>query len=317
VPSGETLTRDCTVGVDVGGTTVKAVLVDASGHALRTRRAATPAPDPATGTGTDSVSDIVETIATLVEQLTGEGSRQVIGVGVAVPGVVDEERGLAVWSENLRWRDVPLRDLVAQRTGSPVALGHDVRVGGLAEVRLGAARGARNAVFMPVGTGIAAALVLDGRIYRGGGFAGEIGHVSTGRADPCACGGRGCLETLASAAAIARRYAQRSGRPVSGAAEVLERVGRGDRDATWVWEDALDLLAWAVTLLTGVVAPEVVVLGGGLAEAGERFLAPVRSRVESRLTFQPRPRIVAAELGDLAGCLGAALHAKDRLEPAW
>jgi glucokinase len=313
VPSDETTTRDCTVGVDVGGTTIKAGLVDASGRTLQTRRAATPPPDPATGT--DSVTEIVEAIAALVQQLSEQGGRRVAGVGVAVPGVVDEELGLAVWSENLRWRDVPLRDLVAQRIAMPVVLGHDVRVGGLAEVRFGAARGARNAVFMPVGTGIAAALVLDGRIYSGGGFAGEIGHVTTGRTDPCACGGRGCLETLASAAAIARRYADRSGCAVSGAAEVLERLQRGDRDAEWVWEDALDLLAWGVTVLAGVVAPEVVVLGGGLAEAGERFLAPVRSRVEARLTFAPPPRIVAAELGDLAGCLGAALHAKDRLEP--
>jgi glucokinase len=301
------------VGVDVGGTTTKAVLVDASGQTLRTRRAATPPLD--TATGTDSVTGIVEMIATLVRQLREEAPRRVTGVGLAVPGVVDDERGLAVWSENLRWRNVPIRDLVAQQTMTPVALGHDVRLGGLAESHLGAARGARNAVFMPVGTGIAAALVLDGRIYPGGGFAGEIGHVSTGRSDPCACGGRGCLEALASAAAIARRYAERSGCRVSGAADVLQRLERGDRDAAWVWDDALDLLAWGVSVLTGVVAPEVVVLGGGLAEAGERLLAPVRSRVESRLTFQPRPRIVPAELGDLAGCLGAALHAKDTMGP--
>ena len=218
---------------------------------------------------------------------------------------------MAVWSENLRWRDVPFADLLAQRTGLAVSLGHDVRTGGLAEVRLGAARGSRNAAVMPVGTGIAAALVLDGRIHAGGGFAGEIGHLSTGREDPCVCGGKGCLETLASAAAIARRYTERSGRAVSGAADVLQRVEQGDRDAVWVWEDAVDLLAWGVTVLTAVVAPEVVVVGGGLAEAGERLLSPLRSRVVSRLTFQPSPRLVAAELGDLAGCLGAALQARE------
>jgi len=303
---------DCTVGVDVGGTTTKAALVDASGRALQTRRVPTPGPDRVTGA--DRAAEIVETVATAVQHLADAAPDRVVGLGVAVPGVVDEARGMAVWSENLRWRDLPLRDLLARRTGMPVAVGHDVRTGGLAEVRLGAATGARDAVFLPVGTGIAAALVLDGRIHAGGGFAGEIGHVSTGRPDPCACGGRGCLETVASAAAIARRYAERSGQPVSGAAEVLRRVEQGDPDAAWVWDDAVDLLAWGVTVLDAVVVPEVVVVGGGLAEAGERLLEPLRSRVEARLTFLPRPRIVAAQLGDLAGCLGAALQARDRWE---
>jgi glucokinase len=300
----------CTVGVDVGGTTTKAVLLDASEHVVRTRRVATPGPDPVTGA--DSVAEIIETVAGLVKELADAAPGRVAGLGVVVPGVVEEQRGVAVWSENLRWRDVALRDLLAQRTGVPVSVGHDVRSGGLAEVRLGAARGADSAVFIAVGTGVAAALLLDGRIHAGGGFAGEIGHVSTGRPDPCACGGRGCLETLASAAAIARRYTERSGRPASGAAEVLQRASAGDRDATWVWDDAVDLLAWGVTVLTGVVAPEVVVVGGGLAEAGERLLAPLRAGVEARLTFQPRPRVVASELGDLAGCLGAALGAVAR-----
>lgn len=303
----------CTVGVDVGGTTTKAVLLDASGRALQTRRVGTPAPDRATGA--DSVAQIVETVAQLVTELTDAAPAPVAGLGVALPGLVDEERGVAVWSENLRWRDVPFGDLLVARTGLPVSVGHDVRTGGVAEARLGAARGTRNAAVMPVGTGIAVALVLDGRIHAGGGFAGEIGHLSTGRTDPCACGGKGCLEALASAAAIARRYTERSGRAVSGAADVLERVEQGDRDAAWVWDDAVDLLAWGVTVLTAVVAPDVVVLGGGLAEAGERLLAPLRSRVAARLTFQRPPRLVGAELGDLAGCLGAALVATDRWEP--
>jgi glucokinase len=302
----------CTVGVDVGGTTTKAVLVDATGLALQTRRVGTPGPDRATGA--DSVGQIVETVAALVKELTDAAPHPVTALGVAVPGVVDEERGVAVRSENLRWRDVPFAELLVQRTGLPVSLGHDVRTGGVAEVRLGAARGARNAAIMPIGTGIAVALVLDGRIYAGGGFAGELGHWSTGRTDPCACGGKGCLETLASAAAVARRYTERSGRAASGAADVLKWVEQGDRDAVWVWQDAVDLLAWGVTVLTAVVAPEVVVLGGGLAEAGERLLTPMRSHVESRLTFQPAPRLVTAELGDLAGCLGAALQASDRWE---
>ncbi|MDQ4086341.1 MAG: ROK family protein [Actinomycetota bacterium] len=305
---------ECTVGVDVGGTTTKAALVDATGRTVRTRRLATPAPDAATGA--DSVDEIVEAVAAVAKELADGAPHRVVGLGVAVPGLVDEDRGIAVWSENLRWRNVPLRDLLGERTGLPVAVGHDVRTGGMAEARLGAAAGADNAVFLPVGTGIAAALVLNGLIYAGGGYAGEIGHVSTGRSDRCACGGRGCLETVASAAAIARRYAERTGHPVSGAVDVLDRMRGGDPEAAAVWDDAVDLLAWGVSVLARVVAPQVVVVGGGLAEAGEHLLTPLRAGVRSRLTFQSPPRIVPSRFGDLAGCLGAALQAHDSAEAA-
>jgi glucokinase len=299
------------IGVDVGGTTTKAALVDADGRILETRRFPTPrAPRDA---GTDRVAEVVGSVASVAKELTDRASGGVEALGVVVPGLVDDERGVAVWSENLRWRDVPLRDLLAEQTGVPVRVGHDVRAGAVAEVRLGAAGRAQDAVFLPVGTGIAAALVIDGRLHSGGGFAGEIGHVSTGRSDPCACGGLGCLETLASAAAIARRYADATGRQVAGAAGVLERLEHGDPDAARVWDDAVGLLSWGVTVLVGVLAPEVVVVGGGLAQAGERLLAPLRSGVEARLTFQRPPRIVSSEFGDLAGCLGAALLAQDDL----
>ena len=297
------------IGVDVGGTTTKAALVDTDGRIVETRRFPTPrAPRDAR---TDRVAEVVGSVTSVAKELTDRASGDVEALGVVVPGLVDDERGVAVWSENLRWRDVPLRELLAERTGVPVRVGHDVRAGAVAEVRLGAARRADDAVFLPVGTGIAAALVIDGRIHSGGGFAGEIGHVSTGRTDPCACGGLGCLETVASAAAIARRYADASGRQVAGAAGVLERLEHGDPDAARVWDDAVGLLAWGVTVLVGVLAPEVVVVGGGLAQAGERLLAPLRSGVEARLTFQRPPRIVSSEFGDLAGCLGAALLAQD------
>ena len=299
------------IGVDVGGTTTKAALVDADGRIVETRRF--PTPHPPRDAATDRVAEVVSSVASVTKELTGRASGGVAALGVVVPGLVDDERGVAVWSENLRWRDVPLRELLAEQTGVPVRVGHDVRAGAVAEVRLGAARRANDAVFLPVGTGIAAALVIDGRIHSGGGFAGEIGHVSTGRTDPCACGGLGCLETLASAAAIARRYADVTGRQVAGAAGVLEQLEHGDADAARVWDDGVGLLAWGVTVLVGVLAPEVVVVGGGLAEAGERLLAPLRSGVEARLTFQRPPRIVRSEFGDLAGCLGAALLAQDHL----
>jgi glucokinase len=182
-----------------------------------------------------------------------------------------------------------------------------MRACGLAELTYGGARGARDAAIIPIGTGIAAALIADGRYLSGGGYAGEIGHVDVGHGEPCPCGGHGCLELLASAAAIARRYTARTGTEVDGAAAVARLVDAGDPDALAVWIDAVGALATGVVWLATALGPEVVVIGGGLSRAGDTLLSPLRAAVEARLTFQRRPRVIPAELGDEAGTLGAAL----------
>jgi glucokinase len=225
-----------------------------------------------------------------------------------VPGVVDDANGIAVWSENLNWTDVPFAALVRERCGVPTVLGHDVRAGALAETRIGAARGMSDVVYLSIGTGIAAGIVLGGRLHAGDGYAGEIGHTPAGHDEPCACGGRGCLEAIASAAAIARRYTARSGRPAAGAAEVL---AARDPDALAVWDEALDALAGALAWIASVLAPETVVIGGGLSQAGPALFDPLNERIPRRLTFQRVPRLVPAALGDRAGCMGAALLAVD------
>jgi glucokinase len=282
------------VAVDVGGTDTKAALVDGDGTVLV---------DRVLPTRRDGA--VLDQVVRLVDEL-GEGAS---AVGLVVPGLVDEARGVAVWSENLDWRDVPFVATVSERCGLPAVLGHDVRAGGLAESRLGAARGLRDVLFLPIGTGIAAALLLDGRLYAGDGYAGEIGHTDVGHGEPCVCGGRGCLEAIASAAAIARRYSARTGRVVAGADEVVRAVREGDDAAVAAWDDALDALALALSWVAGVLAPEVVVVGGGLSRAGSVLLEPLAERLQARLTFQRVPRLVPAELGDKAGCLGAALLA--------
>ena len=282
---------DLVLAVDVGGTDMKAALVDGDANPLAFRSQ----PTPRTPAG------IVDAVASLAGEL---GNAQAIGL--AVPGVVDEERGVAVWSENLEWRDVPFVALLTERCGLPVALGHDVRTGALAETRIGAARGMSDVVYLSIGTGIAAGIVLGGRLHAGGGYAGEIGHTPAGHDEPCACGGAGCLEAIASAAAIARRYTARSGRPVTGAKEVLQA---GDADALAVWDEALDALAAALAWIASVIAPEAVVIGGGLSRAGAALFDPLNARIPRHLTFQPVPRLVPAALGDRAGCMGAALLA--------
>jgi glucokinase len=295
------------VAVDVGGTDTKAALVDADGVVRAERRLPTPPPGP------DRVAEIVEVVADLADAFGTQAGGRPDALGLVVPGIVDATRGMAVYSANLGWRDAPLRALVAERTGLPVAFDHDVRAGGLAEARLGAAQGTTNSMFLPLGTGIAAAFVMDGRVHAADGYAGEIGHVNVGHDELCSCGVIGCFEAISSAAAVARRYARRTGRQVRGAAEVAALLPR-DPDAVAVWAQAVHGIAVALAWTASVLAPEVVVIGGGLSLAGRGLLDPVAEELAGMLTFQRVPRLVTAKLGDQAGCLGAALLAIDTLE---
>ncbi|MGW8358735.1 ROK family protein [Streptomyces wedmorensis] len=297
--------RECVIALDVGGTGMKGALLDRDLNTLHALRAATPR-----RSGPEAVvGQIVAVLRGLDASAVARGLT-VRNAGVVVPGIVDEETRTAIHSVNLGWRDLPLAAVLERATGLPVALGHDVRAGGAAECRLGAARGARDAWFVPIGTGVSAAVFSDGRAVRAGGYAGELGHVVVEPGgDPCACGGRGCLETVASAASVGAAYAARSGREVDGAAEVAAMLVQGDPDARAVWDRAVEALAAALATAATLLAPEVVVVGGGLAESGGLLLDPLRAALARRLSFQRRPDLVRAALGDRAGCLGAGLAA--------
>ncbi|MFI9354539.1 ROK family protein [Streptomyces lydicus] len=308
------------IALDVGGTGMKAALVgvdaapsDGTPPALlyEARRP----------TGREHGPDaVVEAILGFAAELRDIGTERfgtpAEAAGVAVPGIVDERTGTAVYAANLGWRDVPMRALLSERLGwVPVALGHDVRTGGLAEGRIGAGRGADRFLFVPLGTGIAGAIGIGGRIEAGAhGSAGEIGHIVVrpgGHA--CGCGQRGCLETVASAAAVGRDWAAACGDPQASAADAAKAVQSGDARARAVWQGAVDALADG--LLTGLTLldPHTMIIGGGLAEAGDTLFAPLREAVRRRVTFQRLPSIVPAALGDAAGCLGAGLLAWDLL----
>ena len=300
------------IALDVGGTGMKAALVGADGELLhRARRA----------TGRERGPDaVVEHILGFAAELRAYGEEHhgepAAAAGVAVPGIVDAERGIAAYSANLGWRDVPLRDLLAARLGGvPVALGHDVRTGGLAEGRIGAGKGADRFLFVPLGTGIAGAIGIDGRVEAGAhGFAGEIGHIVVRPGGtPCPCGQTGCLERYASAAAVTEAWATVSGTPEADAADCAKAVTSGDPRAEKVWQEAVDALADGLVTALTLLDPRTIIIGGGLAEAGEVLFTPLREAVRSRITFQKLPTIVPAALGDTAGCLGAGLLAWDLL----
>lgn len=292
---------------------MKAALVGAGGELLhRARRA----------TGRERGPEaVVESILGFAAELRAHGERHLgepaAAAGVAVPGIVDADRGVAAYSANLGWRDVPLRDLLSRRlAGAPVALGHDVRTGGLAEGRIGAGRGADRFLFVPLGTGIAGAIGIDGRVEAGAhGFAGEIGHVVVRPGGtPCPCGQAGCLERYASAAAVSAAWAEASGDPEADAAGCARAVTSGDPNAVRIWQEAVDALADGLVTALTLLDPRTIIIGGGLAEAGDTLFTPLRDAVRRRLTFQKPPSVVPAALGDTAGCLGAGLLAWDLLE---
>lgn len=289
------------IGIDVGGTTIKGIRWD--GGVPDGELARRPSPR-------ESPQAVVDAIAEVVAELR---TPQVRAVGLAVPGIIDDVAGIAVTSAYFGWAGLPVRDLVSEATGLPTALGHDVRSAGLAEATLGASHGTQDSLLIALGTGIGAAVVSGGRLLTGAGYAGQFGHVVLDPdGPPCGCGQRGCASTLASASSVVRRYVELSGdQDVTGADQVAARARSGDPAAVAVWDETVasltDLLLIGVTLF----GPEVIVLGGGLAMAGDQLIDPVAERLTARLTFHRRPELVRATLGEAAGRLGAALLARD------
>lgn len=297
------------LAVDVGGTHIKSATLDATGVLGPIRRSPTPrsADDPG--------GVVVAAVAELVAEAVSTAGVQ--AAGVAIPGHVDERAGIGVWSSNLRWRDYPFTQALRAATGHQVALAHDVRAAGEAEARIGAAAGLDDVAVVTIGTGIAAALRLGGRSYAGRGLAGELGHTVVIPDGPaCHCGNHGCLEAIASAGAIVRRFERESGRRVDGAREVLRLTHDGDALARQVWDDALAALAVGLAQLTALVAPQAVVIGGGLAEAGDELIEPLRAGLARACSASSPPALLLARLGQDAGTWGAAFAARDLLAEA-
>lgn len=294
---------------DVGGTDIKAGLVDAKGVVLGMRRVPTPL-DPARP-GEAVVERLAELAAELAAEFPGTPAK---AAGIIVPGIVDSVAGVGVYSANLGWRNFPFTAEAERRLGIPVAFDHDVRSAAAVEHALGGSREFSDVVVMVVGTGIAAAVFSGGKAVTAGGFAGELGHAQV--PDPDAGpGGTAAtiLEAVGSAGGIARRYHRKSGNKVNGARSVLLRAKSGDALAERVWAEAMDALAFTICQCVNIIGTEAVVIGGGLAEAGEDLLQPLRARVDQTLDFQRRPHLIRAQLGQDAGLLGAAHNARKLL----
>jgi glucokinase len=253
-------------------------------------------------------------------------------VGFGIPALVEWESGVSRWSNHLPLEDVPFRDLMSERLGLPVVVDNDANLALLAEARQGAAREARHAVMVALGTGIGSGLLLDGRIYRGAtGLGAELGHVVVdlhGPDCPGSCPGRGCLEALVSGPAIGREGERlgrmqpgsalgrrlAAGREMSGSI-VTELAHDGDEAARFALAEVGRRLGAGLTGIVNIFNPEVVIIGGGAVAAGELLLGPAREVVAQRALPPPAAavRIERAHFGDESGMLGAALLALEAL----
>ena len=305
------------VAVDVGGTTLKGAVVDATGAVLALRVVPTRSPETSPGTSSPGApaASLHALVAGLVADARSAGS-EVAGVGVASPGLVDAASGTVEFAANLGWRSYPLVAALGERFGLPARVDHDARAALLAErsARRDPLTGElpRDMAFVPVGTGVASAVATGGVVLAGGtGAAGELGHVVVvPGGERCACGQRGCVEAYASAASIARRYTARGGPVGATAADVAARLGHDDAADT-VWGEAVTCLAQAVAALVAIVDPQLVVVGGGLSQAGPALADPLAAALGTALPWRQPPQLDLSRVGPGAGLVGAALLALD------
>lgn len=287
------------LGLDLGGTDIKLALLEDE-SVLATDATPTRSED---GGPAAALARVVE---------LGGSAGDVATVGVSLPGLFDADgRGLLFPNLYGDWGGFPIRETLAAGFARSVAIVNDGHAFALAEARVGAARGSRDVICVVCGTGVGGGLVLDGRLRLGvEERAGEIGHHTVEPdGSPCNCGNHGCLETIAGSRAIARAAGTRS------FAEALAHARAGDGPAVAAIARAGRHLGIAIANLTIFVAPERVVVGGGVAEAGELLLDPLRQELRARAgNVAPLDRIgvVAAELGPWAGAIGAALVGADR-----
>lgn len=320
------------VGVDIGGTNIVAgALPDDGSRELGVHSEPTAASDGADAVVARICSMIDKTIELTMAE-TGATRSDFRGVGVGAPGPLDRDRGLVITTPNLGWTNFPLRDVVSERVKLQVTLDNDANCATLGEWWLGSAKGGRNVVGMTIGTGIGGGLILDGKLYHGSSdVAGEIGHTTidvTGRL--CKCGNYGCLEAYASGPSIAARAREaiQQGEETSllpsmvngdlsklTAAIVYDAAHKGDETAIEVVRETARFLGAGIANLLNVFNPDVVVIAGGVTQAGETLFEPLRREARKR-AFKPAVegcRIVAGSLQGTAGVVGAVATFKQQV----
>ena len=311
--------KELFIGIDLGGTKIATALVDAEGkiRARDLRKTQAAEGQPAV------VERMVDAASRVIAQ-AGVALPQIMAVGVGAPGPINTKAGLVTTPANLPgWRNVPLKQLVEEALGIPTFLENDANAAALGEHLFGAGRGAENMIYVTVSTGIGGGVILNGQIYNGAaGAAGEIGHMTVlPRGPHCGCGNRGCLEALASGTAIARegRELVVRGMPIVitelaegdpdrvSAKLVAQAAEQGDIEAQEIIADAMTYLGVGMASLVNLFNPELIVIGGGLANMGKGLFGPVRRIIDRRALHASAEvvKVVPAQLGHDVGILGA------------
>lgn len=310
------------IGVDLGGTKMLLGVLDGESKTVWESR------ERSAGEGEN---ELVELLVREIAEARAE-REGVEAIGMGIPATIDHEKGLAIAAVNLPIENLPIRDLVVERTGLPTFVDNDANVAALAEHLFGAARGTKNAVMLTIGTGIGGGLILGGEIYRGSiGAGAELGHMAIQMDGPgCQgnCPNRGCVEALASGTALGREGLAAAesnpesaigkllgkGDPVDGKAVTVAALN-GDETAIEVFDLVGSRLGVALASYANIFEPEVIVVGGGVMAAGDLLLDPARRELQARaLTPMNRTPVVPAELGSDAGMIGAAAMARIELE---
>lgn len=311
-----------TVGVDVGGTKIAAGIVDEHGQLIARDRRVSPVTDPA---------EIVRTIGELVRSLVG--SHEVEAVGVCAAGFVDKQRATVVFAPNLAWRDEPLRDRLEKELHLPVVVENDANAAAWGEFTFGAGEDVENLLLLTIGTGVGGGVVLDGELVRGGfGFGGEVGHIQMVPGGvACGCGNLGCLESYGSGNALVRMTRTHAVATPGAARALLDRAGgesakitgpmiteaaqSGNEFAIERFAELGDWIGQGVATLAAVLDPNVVVIGGGVSEAGALLLDPIRASFSHHVTargHRPLLEVRQARLGNAGGMVGVADLARRR-----
>lgn len=310
------------IGIDLSSNALRGAVVSSQGEIIRDLRA---------DTEQESAQDLLARIIEAVRSLRAEAADRVVAIGIGIPGLVNRATNRIEVMPNLAdFSDLDLAGEVSRETGLPIVIDNNANAAAYAELQAGAARGRRDVFFVTLGAGIGAGLIINGQIYRGAtGFAGEFGHVTI---DPegieCACGNIGCLETIASGPNIVRRTRERLYRDRTSSlsrlsmprdreftAEDIAHAARdGDEMAQLMMERTGMFLGIALAAVINLLNVEMIVLGGGVVEAGDLILKPTIKETRRR-AFPPSfasCEIVIAELGPSAGMIGAALLARDQ-----
>lgn len=302
------------IGIDLGGTNTKIALIDAK---FSIKAKITFSTLDFLSSRDKLISEIIQKIFLLIKENNLTNSK-IIGVGIGVPGPVDFLNGKVYYLPNIpRWKNTFIKDILEKKINLRVFVDNDVNLMALAEARLGAAKGAKNAVCLTLGTGVGGGLIIEGKLFRGSNFcAGEIGHMPINITGPkCSCGGSGCLERYVGNKFVLTK-ARKEFKNKNMTLEQLSELSRnGNKTALSIYYGFAEEIGIALTGVVNLLNPEVIVIGGGLSFAGNFIFIRIKETIDNRaMPIQSKAvRIKKAVLGKDSGLIGAALLAKENL----